>query len=536
MPVQGLAPSELGYLLVDKSFDPALVVSAPTAPTLATAGTGGTVLAGVYQQKISYVTALGESLASAVASITTTGSLSTVTTPAPVSPPAAATGYYVYSTQLGGTTFTRQQTAGSPTAIATPFVLTAPPTLTGSGTPGANLSGGDPFAYVQPTHQVLAETIGFKQTPNRAKRKTYGNNRDANRNQRNLKRKVGGPVGFPLYERAAMPLLIACTGGVANLAAIASDTTTAIDYSNPNIPVLALTTGTGLWVVGRPVTVTSTAGTEPAQVLAWVSGPKKLSLSALNLNHPAAGTTVSSDATNLINPYTRTSGIANLLRRICAEEILGDKFSRQFRAGQVDSYEFKVSGDTLQATADIKFDRPYVRPAVATAWNESDPNNDDPSYEATDIILAYNSDPASTGTPILQSMPLSTDLNIKISNNLRESKRLDRQKAVCYEPGDRLVTVDWNLLNESNYPVMYEAFQDTDIAVSLLALFTHDFGTVGAPSFRSVGIYCPNVALQTVDEDDTQGKTMGEMIKGEAKAAAGNESIYIYVSNGQTLT
>ncbi len=116
-------------------------LAAPAAPTLATATTGGTVLAGTYQVEITVVNAAGESIASASSSQATTGSTSTLT----VNSPAAgggATGWYAYVTQVGGSTYTRQQTAGTPTAIGTNLVLTAPPTSTGANPPTANATGG----------------------------------------------------------------------------------------------------------------------------------------------------------------------------------------------------------------------------------------------------------------------------------------------------------------------------------------------------------------------------------------------------------
>lgn len=117
-------------------------LAAPAAPTLGTATTGGTILAGTYQVIISYVNAQGETVGSASASQVTTGSTSTLT----VNSPAAsgnATGWYAYVTQAGGSVYTRQQAAGSPTAIGSNLVLTAPPTSTGLNPPASNTAGGN---------------------------------------------------------------------------------------------------------------------------------------------------------------------------------------------------------------------------------------------------------------------------------------------------------------------------------------------------------------------------------------------------------
>lgn len=97
----------------------------PPAPTLTTAATGGSVEAGTYKVEITYVTAGGESLASAPQSITTSGGKSTITIS---SPPAAsgAIGWYAYVTPLGEAGYARQMTV--PMAIGSSFTMTTPPT------------------------------------------------------------------------------------------------------------------------------------------------------------------------------------------------------------------------------------------------------------------------------------------------------------------------------------------------------------------------------------------------------------------------
>jgi hypothetical protein len=114
----------------------ALAVPA-SAPSLATATTGGTVLAGTYHAVVTYVNANGETTGSAAGSVTTTGSTSTITVPSPAAE-TGTTGWYAYVTQAGGSTYTRQQAAGSPTAVGTALTLTAPPTSTGANPPTLN--------------------------------------------------------------------------------------------------------------------------------------------------------------------------------------------------------------------------------------------------------------------------------------------------------------------------------------------------------------------------------------------------------------
>lgn len=118
-------------------------LAAPAAPTLTTAATGGTVADGVYQVEITYTDGNGETIASASASITASSggaNTNTLTITSPVAS-GAATGWYAYVTQAGGSTYTRQQAAGSATAIGTDLVLTASPTSTGAAPPTSNTTG-----------------------------------------------------------------------------------------------------------------------------------------------------------------------------------------------------------------------------------------------------------------------------------------------------------------------------------------------------------------------------------------------------------
>lgn len=118
-----------------------LGLAAPAAPGTTTASTGGTVAAGTYQVVVTLVNGEGESLPSAASSQVTTGSTSTLTVDSPAAG-GGATGWYAYVTQAGGSTYTRQQTAGSPTAIGTNLTLTAPPTTTGANPAALNTTGG----------------------------------------------------------------------------------------------------------------------------------------------------------------------------------------------------------------------------------------------------------------------------------------------------------------------------------------------------------------------------------------------------------
>lgn len=113
----------------------AAAVATPAAPVPTNATTGGTVAAGVVQAKVTYVNADGETLASAAGSTTTTTATSTVTVPSP-SASAGATGWNVYLTTPGGSTFHKQNSA--PIAIGTGYTTTTQPTTTGAVPPALN--------------------------------------------------------------------------------------------------------------------------------------------------------------------------------------------------------------------------------------------------------------------------------------------------------------------------------------------------------------------------------------------------------------
>ena len=112
------------------------VLGVPAAPPVV-AGSGGTVAVGTYKVEVTYVNASGETTASSSTTVVTSLGQQTIT----VSPPAAegnATGWYAYVTQASGPVYTRQQAAGSPTAIGSNLVLTATPTATGANPPAHN--------------------------------------------------------------------------------------------------------------------------------------------------------------------------------------------------------------------------------------------------------------------------------------------------------------------------------------------------------------------------------------------------------------
>lgn len=118
-------------------------LAAPAAATLSNTGSGGSLTAGTYQVILTYVNRWGETVGSTSASVAISGvEPLTITGPAPK---GNATGWYGYVTQAGGSTYTRQQTAGSPTPVGQNLVLTANPTSSGANPPGSDSSAAQVF-------------------------------------------------------------------------------------------------------------------------------------------------------------------------------------------------------------------------------------------------------------------------------------------------------------------------------------------------------------------------------------------------------
>lgn len=124
---------------------------APPAAPAPTQGGAGTVAAGTYGVIVSYTNPAGETIGSAAGSVTVAVNTSIV-----IPSPAAsgnATGWYAYVTQVGGNVYTRQQAAGSPTAIGTGLTISAPPTNGGANPPAATSAfvGGTVPAFYNPS-------------------------------------------------------------------------------------------------------------------------------------------------------------------------------------------------------------------------------------------------------------------------------------------------------------------------------------------------------------------------------------------------
>lgn len=109
-------------------------IAAPSAPSVANAGTGGTVAANTYFCVVTYTDGLGDTVISGQMSTTTSGSTSTIT----VTSPAAATGAITWNCYFGTTTAGPYFPQGTGLTIGSNRVVTTTPPTTGTQPLGVN--------------------------------------------------------------------------------------------------------------------------------------------------------------------------------------------------------------------------------------------------------------------------------------------------------------------------------------------------------------------------------------------------------------
>jgi uncharacterized protein len=114
-------------------------LTAPTIPTVTPTTGTGTLAAGTYKVEVTYVDAVGETTPSPSQTVVlaSTGEI-VITSP---SAETGATGYYAYVTAAAGSTYFRQQTVGSPTAIGTNYTISTTVNLSGANPPTQNTTG-----------------------------------------------------------------------------------------------------------------------------------------------------------------------------------------------------------------------------------------------------------------------------------------------------------------------------------------------------------------------------------------------------------
>lgn len=515
-------------------------LTAPAAPSgLTTASTGGTVLAGTYGVELTYLNGQGETVASAATQIVVPAgtSTNTITIPSPAATTVAgaqqATGWYAYVTQAGGSSYTRQQAAGSPTAIGTAFTLTAPPTSTGAAPPTSNTSGFDPAAVVAPTQFTMGESDGLGATFDQLERNVFGGGRDSDRGHRTGKAKAGGNVTLGFYADNGIEYLINGLGTEAYTPAPAADTTTAITTSG-GVSILTLASGAAPYGVPSIVTVDTGATQECLPVIGWNSGTKQLTLPALQNTHAASGTTVQLLGYHLSNPYTEASGYANLLRRMSIEDNVGNIYSYAYPNTMVGKWALKATGKKSEVTVDLVCSGKRQLLASPTAFNESDPSLNNLSFEFTDGFVVMPVDPAGSGTSTLQRSGDVEDWDLTIDNKMRELPCLDGSAYYRYFPGQRQIDITFTMLSSTNRPVGFEDFVKQQKNAQWFAFACQNVGTPADPSWQAVCFYVPN--LRYLQSKDKKGinDIVGETITARALHVGTEEKLYVAIVNSTT--
>lgn len=137
------------------TFWTALPLTPPVMGTPTTAATGGTLTATTYFYRLTAFNALGEGIAGAEVSQTTTGSTSTVTIP--WTAVAGATGYKLYRSTSTGTEIFLTSISGGSTIT---YTDTGSITPSGSGPPSTDGTGGTFYGEVVLTGDTTFNSAG----------------------------------------------------------------------------------------------------------------------------------------------------------------------------------------------------------------------------------------------------------------------------------------------------------------------------------------------------------------------------------------
>lgn len=524
MTYKGYSTGELGAIGIATSWKPGSGTGTPTTPVPTTLTTGGTVIPGTYGVEVTGVNANGESLASPNGPIIVPAgtNTNTISVPSPTGL-VGATGWYAYVTQAGGSAFTRQQVAGTPTAIGTALTITAPPTTIGAAPPVSDGSAGNPLAVATPTTFVMAETIALDSVPTMVTHEVYGSTRDSDRGYRTGKYKVGGPITYSLYPTNGLSLLVDAIGtnvySTALTADIASVTT------NGNVSTLVLTTG-GSYNPGDIVIVDAAALQEPRPVLSYNAGTKTMVVPALFNTHAGTGVAVQKLAQILINPYNSTTGYANLLRRCSLEENVGGKYAYSYPGGQVSKWDLKASTTKMDVTADIVCDAQRILKSVPTAFN-ADTSWNELSYEFTDGFLAFPNDPGDSGSSTTQLVGDGESWDLSIDNGMIMKAPYDGTAAEKNYPGMRKVTVKFQVMSTASRPVMWTDFLTQNLDMPFFSFAALNVGGLQTPQWQAMCFYFPTCRLIKSTEVRSLKDVVAESVEIEARAANGLEKLYV---------
>lgn len=522
-----------GYTLYVPEGTPGVLdsgLAAPSAPSVSNSGTGGTVLAGTYGVEITYVTANGESLPSASSSTTTTGTTSTITTVAPTAP-FGATGYNVYMTQAGGSSYTKQTTTAQ--ALGANFVLTAPPTTSGGAVPGTNTA-----TVSWQTLWATARTVTPK--PDIIRQAYFAGAQVGEVGIRPGKFQSSGQLSFPFFPNVGIQWWKLLMGKDQLYSAIASDTAT-ITTAN-GISTVVLTTGSTSWLPYRWMTVNAGANMERRQVLTYNSGSKTATVKAFTnaANQNGSGITVVGNVNHRItqsvqgDPYYGT--------RPTASVILNRGGLWEWDYAGCFASQMKVAGDAMHAlcTLDLTPTVMPQRPGSVTAFAPTTTEYGDQSlfFSIADGYIVTQNDQGNTGASSLFAISDLETWDVTVNNTIVNKTFWDGQQHKAGYPTDMKVTAQYSFVNKAYRNWAFEDFvssqvlTDTPFVVSM----TNNHGTVASPLLYSVGIAIPHLRLIDAAETDTVKDLVTIQVQGEATTPTGGNGIEVWADVALTTT
>lgn len=128
----------------------------PGGSQITGSASGGSLAAGVYQVRQTYVNQYGETLGSTASSYTAAGGASSIASNTPA-PWTNATGFNTYCTIANGATFFKQNT--TPTPLRSTFTITSI-NAGGANPPGSNTSNSAPFLPSDPGKYIIIPSAG----------------------------------------------------------------------------------------------------------------------------------------------------------------------------------------------------------------------------------------------------------------------------------------------------------------------------------------------------------------------------------------
>lgn len=481
-----------GFTGLGLQLDPSTELVPPATPVPTTVGTGGTVLAGVYGVKVTYVSATGETTGSALGTVTTTGTTSTITVPSPGAV-TGATGWYAYISQVNGATLTRQQTPGSPTAIGSGLTLTAPPTSTGAAPPFTNTSGvGAPGVPVAPTDFVLSKSNTLTPTIARVTENVQNNSSFSLAVDEPTIETFAGVLTYSATPTLGLLPFMGALGGTASPSGVTATSSGAATSTTQytTIPI------TGAFVAGRPVVCGLGTNSEPSIIYSYSTG--SLVVFKLQKNATASsGLSVTMPAEKTYANSLMAAGTVGQMPLITVEKNQGGDHSFQYPDVYVESLTATMGTGTCEIQAGLYGTSLYntltssTSPAMAT-FNPStnDYNAATRPWTAMNSLVAVYTDIDGNGMAVQAAVGIKS---AKITYNLNLVKEQILGNSVMQAwPGSSVsCQIDWTEIDTARYNALYEQAVRTGTGTQMYLGYAKNTGTATSPNWRFIVFEIP---------------------------------------------